>query len=308
MAKDPAVLIYFDKWISSTNGMKAEFRAWYFDLLLYQYDKGYIPNDEDFIAGICRVRPSEYQMFKQMLNQVLEQKFKLIDGNWINDVMVDILQKRESFKEKREISGNIGVVIKLAKTIKGFTDVYLDKLKKDLYTKTLEEIEYCKNKQVLEQMLKLYIDVDVIVDIDISINIPFNNFWDLYDKKVGDKNKLEQKWNKLKNEDREKIMQHLPKYKIAQPDKKYRKDPQTYLNNKSWNDEIIGVNLTNLEISNEEINNANIHQSNLKGLELSRKINWQSFFKITKEQYQSLPPNSQQSFNQLEIQNRCKIA
>lgn len=70
MAKDPAALIYIDKWISSTNGMQASFRAWYFDLLLYQYDKGELPNDEDELAGICRVRPSEYNLFKQMVEQV----------------------------------------------------------------------------------------------------------------------------------------------------------------------------------------------------------------------------------------------
>ena len=34
-------------------------------------------------------------------------------------------------------------------------------------------------------------------------------------------------------------MNHLPLYKKSQPNKKYRKDPATYLNNKSWNDEII---------------------------------------------------------------------
>ena len=34
-------------------------------------------------------------------------------------------------------------------------------------------------------------------------------------------------------------MKHLPLYKKSQPNKKYRKDPATYLNNKSWNDEII---------------------------------------------------------------------
>ena len=34
-------------------------------------------------------------------------------------------------------------------------------------------------------------------------------------------------------------MNHLPLYKKSQPNKKYRKDPGTYLNNKSWNDEII---------------------------------------------------------------------
>ena len=34
-------------------------------------------------------------------------------------------------------------------------------------------------------------------------------------------------------------MEHIPKYKQAQPDKKFRKNPETFLNNKSWNDEII---------------------------------------------------------------------
>jgi hypothetical protein len=37
-------------------------------------------------------------------------------------------------------------------------------------------------------------------------------------------------------------MEHVAKYKQAQPDKKFRKNPETYLNNKSWNDEIIGTN------------------------------------------------------------------
>lgn len=66
----------------------------------------------------------------------------------------------------------------------------------------------------------------------------FDDFWNEYDKKTG-KEKCISLWTKLKQEDREKIMQHIPDYKISQPDKKYRKNPETYLNNKSWNDEII---------------------------------------------------------------------
>ena len=72
-----------------------------------------------------------------------------------------------------------------------------------------------------------------------SINISFNEFWNLYDKKVGDKNKIEVKWIKLNDSERIAIMQHIPLYKDAQPDKQYRKNPESYLNNRSWNDEII---------------------------------------------------------------------
>lgn len=71
------------------------------------------------------------------------------------------------------------------------------------------------------------------------INIPFDDFWDLYDKKVGEKEKLKNKWNKLKDSERELIIKFIPEYKKSQPDKKYRKNPDTFLNQKSWNDELI---------------------------------------------------------------------
>ena len=70
-------------------------------------------------------------------------------------------------------------------------------------------------------------------------NISFNTWWDLYDKKVGSKTKLESKWNKLTNDQRTQAISHTRQYIIAQPDKQYRKNPDTYLNNESYYDEII---------------------------------------------------------------------
>lgn len=75
--------------------------------------------------------------------------------------------------------------------------------------------------------------------LEIGINYTFEDFWNLYDKKVGDKSKLVKKWENLSDNDREQIMQHIPKYKLAQPDKQYRKNAETYFNNKGWKDEII---------------------------------------------------------------------
>jgi len=66
----------------------------------------------------------------------------------------------------------------------------------------------------------------------------FDKFWDLYDKKVG-KDKAITLYANLSRKDKEAIFKHVPLYKMANPDKKYRKDPQTYLRNHSWNDEII---------------------------------------------------------------------
>ncbi|MCX6761027.1 MAG: DUF4373 domain-containing protein [Candidatus Nealsonbacteria bacterium] len=69
--------------------------------------------------------------------------------------------------------------------------------------------------------------------------IPFDEFWNLYDKKVG-KSKSEKKWDKLSLEVQKKILEYIPNYKAAKPDKQFRKDPTTFFNNESWEDEIIG--------------------------------------------------------------------
>lgn len=73
----------------------------------------------------------------------------------------------------------------------------------------------------------------------------FQDFWDLYDKKTDSKVKCEKKWNRLSQNIREEIMQHLPYYVMSTPDKQYRKNPSTYLNNHGWTHEIIQKNNRN---------------------------------------------------------------
>ncbi len=65
----------------------------------------------------------------------------------------------------------------------------------------------------------------------------FTKFWDLYSKKV-DTKKAKMKFLKLSQQDIDKIFKTLPWYIKQTPDKQYRKNPCTYLNNHSWNDEI----------------------------------------------------------------------
>ena len=73
-------------------------------------------------------------------------------------------------------------------------------------------------------------------------SVEFEMWWNLYDKKVGDKKKLMAKWRKIPKRDIGEIFRHTKDYVRATPDKKFRKNPQTYLNNESWNDEIIESN------------------------------------------------------------------
>lgn len=77
--------------------------------------------------------------------------------------------------------------------------------------------------------------------IEKALNVSFDDFWNLYDKKK-DRGKCELKWVRMTDEQRELTMQHLPAYVESTPDKTFRKDPATYLNNKSWENEIISNN------------------------------------------------------------------
>lgn len=69
----------------------------------------------------------------------------------------------------------------------------------------------------------------------------FERAWNLYDKKVGCKAKLEKKWNSMSKKDRKAAIEYIPLYVISQPDKQYRKNFQTFLNQRGWEDELIGA-------------------------------------------------------------------
>jgi hypothetical protein len=70
-----------------------------------------------------------------------------------------------------------------------------------------------------------------------NINVCFEIFWNLYDKKVGSKSNCERKWNRLNDEVRQKIIDTLPKFKDSIKDKQFQPYPETYLNQERWNDE-----------------------------------------------------------------------
>lgn len=79
----------------------------------------------------------------------------------------------------------------------------------------------------------------IILDKDDEYT--FDNIWNLYDKKVGCKDKLRKKWNSMSKADRKAATEYVPLYVIATEDKKYRKNFQTFLNQRGWEDEIIGT-------------------------------------------------------------------
>jgi uncharacterized protein YdaU (DUF1376 family) len=98
------------------------------------------------------------------------------------------------------------------------------------------ELKLESNAEVTRHTRALYPEPEPKPDI-ITI-FSFDEFWNAYGKKV-DRAKCERMYAKVKESDRAKIKTHVPKYVASTPDVQYRKNPQTYLNGKCWNDEII---------------------------------------------------------------------
>lgn len=69
------------------------------------------------------------------------------------------------------------------------------------------------------------------------LNYTFMDFYKTYDKLVT-KNEAASRWQRLTDIEREAIMNHLPKFLLANPEKKYRPAPARYLKEKRWMDEL----------------------------------------------------------------------
>ncbi|UKK61084.1 helix-turn-helix domain-containing protein [Prevotella communis] len=81
---------------------------------------------------------------------------------------------------------------------------------------------------------------EAVLPLQIDDPYDFAHFWELYDKKVG-KPKAEKLYAKLSLRDRKAIFEYIPRYIASQPDKQYRKNPETFLRNRSWEDEVISA-------------------------------------------------------------------
>jgi len=71
-----------------------------------------------------------------------------------------------------------------------------------------------------------------------KVKTGFDLWWEMYDKKCGRKD-CEKKWGKLSPKEQAACLEATPSYVASTPDKQYRKNPLSYLNQKAWNDEII---------------------------------------------------------------------
>jgi hypothetical protein len=79
---------------------------------------------------------------------------------------------------------------------------------------------------------------DPVIDTDDN---GFSEWWDMYGKKI-DRAKCEKKWEKLSFAEKQACIAATPAYVASTPDLQFRRHPMTYLNNKSWENQIIPRN------------------------------------------------------------------
>ena len=202
--KDPAFLFYPNDYLGGTLGMTFEEKGAYIELLMVQFNRGHMTN----------------HMIGQILGQSMDKiwtgissKFKIDEyGRYYNERLELEQNKRIAYSESRK------------NNIKGINQYTKNKNKNGHMTKHMTghmENEN-RNRNINKDQEK----------------IEFSLFWEKYNKKVGDKNNCQKKWDKLNIDIQQKVLDTLPKFISQFSDKKFQPYPETYLNQNRWNDEI----------------------------------------------------------------------
>jgi len=179
------------------------------------------------------------------LSETCEDMAEFYNGNTakINEIVAFMLN--QGLFELNEITGRVlcGKVYKFleqsqtrSKEIRDLITQYktVTDCQRPSQTKVIEqeeEQEKNKKKKRTEQ------EQDAQPDSDDYL-LSFDLFWITYDKKV-ERSKCEKLWKKINPDTYELILTHAEEYVRSTPDKQYRKNPETYLFNKCWNDEIV---------------------------------------------------------------------
>ena len=207
MSKDPAFLFYSSDFLTGTMFLSNEQVGKFIRLLCVQHQKGRL--SEKHMLSICKAYDSE----------IFEMFLKDEEGLFYNERLEIEINKRKSHSEKQRAN--------VMKRWNKDTNVIPNKQNGNTVVIPLEDENENENEN------------ENVIKNKVEIYPTFEDFWELYDKKTGNKSLIKPKFDKLPQKIKEKIIDYLPNYLDSTPDKAYRKNPQTFLNNKSWEDEII---------------------------------------------------------------------
>lgn len=213
MKKDPAFLFYSRDFYEGVALMNFEDRGKYITILCVMHQKGRLSEESiRFLVGSVSVS--------------LEAKFSKDEGGlWYNERLEYELDVRRSFVDSRIENGKLGGRPKASAEPSGLPNGNpIAKPSAEPNGKPTNNLIANANDNRIKEGLE-------------TIKESFDKFWDLYEKKIG-KPKTLNEWKKLSDEERLLALKYTPAYKLSK-EKQYRKDPERFLRNKCWNDELI---------------------------------------------------------------------
>jgi len=162
-------------------------------------------------------------------------------GIWIVDLEIASIRCGHTFNERdvlKIFNGQVDVVRKGELWfIRDFIDFQYGTLNPEnrAHKSVLDRLKKYKIKPLISPLQGAK-DKDKDTDIDKDKREEqFESFWNLYDNRK-DKQKAKSLWMKLSEEDINLIRKTISRYLAETPDKKFRKHPSTYLNQKTWLD------------------------------------------------------------------------
>ena len=162
-------------------------------------------------------------------------------GIWIVDLEIASIRCGHTFNERdvlKIFNGQVDVVRKGELWfIRDFIDFQYGTLNPEnrAHKSVLDRLKKYKIKPLISPLQGAK-DKDKDTDIDKEKREEqFESFWNLYDNRK-DKQKSKSLWMKLSEEDINLIRKTISRYLAETPDKKFRKHPSTYLNQKTWLD------------------------------------------------------------------------
>jgi predicted phage replisome organizer len=185
-----------------------------------------IPYTDDMLATVFNKKLSIIKLAIVTLH-----KFEMIEVDKNNIILIKNFDKHQNIEGLEKIKEQNKI------RVQNFRNKHKLLLKQENQNKQVNECNVTGNVTVTE-CNATDIDIDIEKELYKKKNV-FEKFWNLYNKKIGNKEKLFKKFQKLTEKEIELIFKYIPEYIKLTPDKQFRKNPETFLNNKSWNDELI---------------------------------------------------------------------
>jgi uncharacterized protein YdaU (DUF1376 family) len=236
----PNIPIYIGDWERDCNVLSLETEAAWMRIIFKMFTKG----KQSSYKIPTKALQNLWRCGEDKMNEILDE----LTFNEICPIVRDdsgwIIFTSRRFQKENEISKARSNAVSSRRDRKKTDSKILQNTYKT-YTKHIQtpenenENDYDYDIEIVNENENENEKKSFVENLKIEIYPTFEDFWSDYDKKIGNKEKIKKKWDALSQKIKEEIIRYIPDYKASQPDKRFRKNPETFINNKSWEDEIL---------------------------------------------------------------------